>query len=1124
MTDSKRPANDQPSDPNSDAEALVVRTNRPLDETSGFDSRDVQIEATVAPEQARNAGSSGANRAETSKQSDTNFPNRSSPNSGSTKTIGGYQLGVLLGKGGMGRVYKATDATGREVAIKLLSQDLARSPEALERFKQEGLIASQINHPHSVFVHRVDEDGGVPFIAMELMTGQTLKDLVLKRRTIPYQEALRLILQCIDGIIEAHSNGMIHRDIKPANCYLDEAGNVKVGDFGLARSLVGDSELTQTGAFLGTPLFASPEQLLGQSIDERSDIYSMTATLYYLLAGKAPFESPHAAQVIAKIASTDPPSFKEAGIEAPAVIESIVMKGLARDANKRYDSFETMRGDLLDAISDKSEPATLVRRCIAGIIDMTFMSFAVGLPLLAFIDVSDMNGSQVVSTIAGAVVAFVYFLTTESLFGTSIGKLALRLKVFDGETRAKAKFRSILIRTSVYIVVSNIIELIDFALFGIKDPILLAIRVWGGFVVVQSALLCTWWLSGRTQLLHDWVSGTVVRTVLPARMNWVSKVDLPQWNPLSLAESQSKPAFQSKPLTEVAKTSEAIPKKLGRFVVQGKLNTSPTHSEPWCADCDWVLARDQGLARDAWIAIETNIPAQLPEERRRGAHRSRMRFIEDGTWEGRRWYAFLAPTGVPLSVIQNDNQELPWPIVRDSIQHSLSEQSHSAVHMQWQRLWMDSSGRLCLAEAGLQSNDASAQVSHDFGANESLRCIALLGLPRKHRLRRALGIAKIKKSGVRAIEDLPTYSANKLLVRIAKGAISPPEIEAALEKTRKSAPRVGQASRFFNSLISLSVLTPAFFLAFVFLSVPSTILVMEARKEVRRLKTMGMILASPDKFPDALDGMSGQELEKWNAPDRAMSIQQGVEDRTKQLEKAFASIGWFESVITENVPREGEKLLDPPPFDLTKSNGSTEDASESNEDEDKDNDADAAEDDAAEPSKAGSKLRPSKMVFGKGREIQIDLGDGETNKSERMLKESKDALARWDRGDRVPTTDVSQFPAASIVCVGMGLISLVSIFSLGGLSQYFSGLCFMRRDGRKLGFIRSAVRAVLLYTPFFALAYLIPSWNASFDNLWWVSQFKKLFLILPLVYLVSVFIWSNATLLDKLTGTTAVPR
>ena len=256
-------------------------------------------------------------------QSETKPPSISSSSpKKQPRNVGGYEIGDMLGQGGMGRVFRADDSSGRSIALKLLSPDLARSPDALARFKQEGMIASQINHQHCVFVHRVDNDGGTPFIAMELMTGQTLKDLVLKNGPRPYLEAIQLILQCVDGLIAAHSLGMIHRDIKPANCYLDDDGNVKIGDFGLARSLVSNSDLTQTGAFLGTPLFASPEQLLGQTIDPRSDIYSLSATLYYLLAGKAPFESPNAAQVIARIASSDPPSFQSVGVDCLAILRN----------------------------------------------------------------------------------------------------------------------------------------------------------------------------------------------------------------------------------------------------------------------------------------------------------------------------------------------------------------------------------------------------------------------------------------------------------------------------------------------------------------------------------------------------------------------------------------------------------------------------------------------------------------------------------------------------------------------------------------------------------------------------------------------------------------------------------
>ncbi len=167
--------------------------------------------------------------------------------------------------------------------MKLLSPDLARSPDALARFKQEGLIASQINHPHCVFVHRVDNDGGTPFIAMELMTGQTLKDLVLKNGPRPISKRSKLILQCVDGLIAAHSLGMIHRDIKPANCYLDDDGNVKIGDFGLARSLVSDSILRKQ-VLSGYSALCLSRTTAGANVDARSDIYSLSATLYLLAA------------------------------------------------------------------------------------------------------------------------------------------------------------------------------------------------------------------------------------------------------------------------------------------------------------------------------------------------------------------------------------------------------------------------------------------------------------------------------------------------------------------------------------------------------------------------------------------------------------------------------------------------------------------------------------------------------------------------------------------------------------------------------------------------------------------------------------------------------------------------
>ncbi len=225
------------------------------------------------------------------------------------ETIAGYRLVRKIGQGGMGSVHEAEEtASGRRVALKLMAPEYASSATAVERFLQEGRLASAIAHPRCVFVLAADKAEGWPFIVMELMPGHTLKDLVEREGPLPQGEAVRKILDVIEGLQEAHKLGVIHRDVKPSNCFLDEDGRVKVGDFGLSKSLLGsDAELTRTGAFLGTPHYASPEQIKGEQVDARSDVYSVAATLYYLLAGGPPHQASEATQALARIVSEEAP-------------------------------------------------------------------------------------------------------------------------------------------------------------------------------------------------------------------------------------------------------------------------------------------------------------------------------------------------------------------------------------------------------------------------------------------------------------------------------------------------------------------------------------------------------------------------------------------------------------------------------------------------------------------------------------------------------------------------------------------------------------------------------------------------------------------------------------------------
>ena len=206
--------------------------------------------------------------------------------------FGGYTLLRLLGRGGMGAVYEAEQvATGRRVALKMLGQQLD-SPDMRERFLREGRFAAGINHPNSLYVFGTEEIERRPVITMEIAGSGTLDDTLKKRGLIPVSEAVDAILNVIAGLEAASAGGVLHRDVKPSNCFVSHDGSVKVGDFGLSVSTLStaDTFATATGVILGTPAYASPEQLRGDDLDVRADIYSVGATLFTLLTGQAPFE------------------------------------------------------------------------------------------------------------------------------------------------------------------------------------------------------------------------------------------------------------------------------------------------------------------------------------------------------------------------------------------------------------------------------------------------------------------------------------------------------------------------------------------------------------------------------------------------------------------------------------------------------------------------------------------------------------------------------------------------------------------------------------------------------------------------------------------------------------------
>lgn len=263
---------------------------------------------------------------------------------------GRYRMTHRLGRGGMAEVYAAEDVRlGRTVAVKLLRSDLAEDPVSKARFTREAQSVAGLNHHAIVAVYDSGEDvvGGatVPYIVMELVEGNTIRDLLLEAEAPPPEQALIIVSGVLEALAYSHQHGIVHRDIKPANVIITHSGAVKVMDFGIARALHGvQSTMTQTGMVMGTPQYLSPEQALGKAVDHRSDLYATGCLLYELLALRPPFTGETPLSVVYQHVQDMPvpPSQTEGSV--PPELDGLVMRSLAKDPDDRFQSAEEMRG------------------------------------------------------------------------------------------------------------------------------------------------------------------------------------------------------------------------------------------------------------------------------------------------------------------------------------------------------------------------------------------------------------------------------------------------------------------------------------------------------------------------------------------------------------------------------------------------------------------------------------------------------------------------------------------------------------------------------------------------------------------------------------------------------------
>src|SRR5215510_1023343 len=272
------------------------------------------------------------------------------------KTIGHYQIISLLGKGGMGEVYRARDTKlDRAVALKILSDEMSADRERIRRFSREARAASALNHPNVAHIYEIGEAEGVSFIAMEYVEGQTLASKI-NGHPLEVGEIVEIGSQIADALDEAHSKEITHRDIKPANVMLNERGQVKVLDLGLAKiarpreqpvaSDISTMAKTAPGVVMGTVPYMSPEQALGREVDHRSDLFSLGVALYEMATGRLPFTGENTSQTLDRILHSQPEAMARFNYDAPAELERIVRKCLEKERERRYQSARELLVDL----------------------------------------------------------------------------------------------------------------------------------------------------------------------------------------------------------------------------------------------------------------------------------------------------------------------------------------------------------------------------------------------------------------------------------------------------------------------------------------------------------------------------------------------------------------------------------------------------------------------------------------------------------------------------------------------------------------------------------------------------------------------------------------------------------
>jgi len=563
--------------------------------------------------------------------------------------FGGYRLLGLLGRGGMGRVYEAEQIkTGRRVALKMLGQQLD-SADLRKRFLREGRLAASINHPNSLYVFGSEEIEGLPVITMEIAGGGTLKDKLKQFGPLPVTDAVDSILDVISGLETAFANGVLHRDIKPSNCFVDSDGSVKVGDFGLSVSTLArtDTFVTAHGKIMGTPAYSSPEQLRGDALDVRADIYSVGATLFTLLTDEAPFDGENVVQVVANAVNKKPKQLNDFREDIPPGLERIVSRCLAKEPDGRYADYESLRNALLSFSSKEAEPASVTIRASAGWIDFLIAFLVPYVSIMVFVGAEKL----IVWPLAERTLysfryyilllsfGFLYFAICEGLWGCGLGKYLKGLHVVCTNGRRPGFVRAL----TRIVVIIGIVECV-------RMPLMMALIhdvYWTGFqtaMYVIAAIVCSWI--------------PVIFALVVKRENGFATV----WELASGTRVLIKPKGTIRPTIEAVTEARdhADGDTLGPYEIIKELVPGK-----------WIVANDPVLKRHVWLLRQET--SELSEARRKLSRHSRLRWLQKVETDGTTWDAFEATRGVPFSSLIEGGKLLQWSNLRHWLYDLASE-------------------------------------------------------------------------------------------------------------------------------------------------------------------------------------------------------------------------------------------------------------------------------------------------------------------------------------------------------------------------------------------------------------------------------------------------------------------